>query len=259
MPDRIDPASDRPVYKQMADHLRDAIVHGRLGAGERLPSESELVAQYDVSRVTARRALGLLVGEGLVTSERGRGWFVRSHPPVRRLSGDRFARRHEGKAAFTVDMEAGARSFKVDVLFVGPVVVPDEVAPRLGVQRGTQVVTRRRRYLVEGRSVEMASSYIPMDIAEGTKIMQADTGPGGIYARMEDEGFVFQRYDEDVSARLPTEEEVRLLGLPSGSPVLHISRSAIANDRVVEVCETVMDAAAFVLSYSLPAVTPVTP
>lgn len=253
MADRIDLTSDRPVYKQMADHLRTAIIQGRLESGARLPSESDLVDQYSVSRVTARRALQTLVGEGLVSSERGRGWFVRSHPPVRRLSGDRFARRHEGKAAFTVDMEANARPFSVDVLFVGPVIAPDEVARALKQSRGAQVITRRRRYLVEGRPVELATSYIPLDVADGTTIGEADTGPGGIYARMEDKGFVFERYDEEVSARLPTEEETRLLGLPSGAPILHVTRHAVANGRVVEVCETVMDAAAFVLAYSLPA------
>ncbi|MBO0883117.1 MAG: GntR family transcriptional regulator [Mycobacterium sp.] len=250
---RVDPASDRAVYRQIADRLRTKIERHKLVPGERLPSESELVAEYGVSRVTARRALSVLVADGLIVAEHGRGWFVRRQPPVRRLSSDRFARRGEGKAAFTVDMEANNRAFTVEVLRVGKGEAPADVASKLGVDPGTRVMTRRRRYLSAGQPIEYATSYIPLDIAEGTPIAEANTGPGGIYARMEDQGYVFERYDEDISARMPTEEEARILALAPGSPVFHLVRTAVASGRGVEVCDTVMDAAAFVLHYSLPA------
>jgi GntR family transcriptional regulator len=249
----IDPASDRPVYRQIADHLRRAIEVGELPPGSQLPSEASLVNDYRVSRVTARRALSVLVTDGLVAPEHGRGWFVRRQPPVRRLSSDRFARRKEGKAAFTVDMEANQRNFAVDVIYVGKGTASPETLNRLGLQPDDQVIVRRRRYLTEGQPIEFATSYIPLDIAVGTLIEEPNPGPGGIYARMEDQGLVFERYDEEITARMPTEEESRILNLPAGSPVLHLVRTAIASGRPVEVCDTVMDSAAFVLFYSLPA------
>jgi GntR family transcriptional regulator len=250
---RIDPASDRAVYRQIADQLRASIESRELPPGARLPSESELVVKHGVSRVTARRALAVLVTDGLVNAEHGRGWFVRRQPPVRRLSSDRFARRGEGKAAFTVDMEANERAFSVDVLYVGKGPVPPDAASRLSLAAGTDVAVRRRRYLAEGQPIEYATSYIPLDIAGGTPILEPNSGPGGIYARMEDQGFVFERYEEEVTARMPTEEETRALALPAASPVLHLVRTAVASGRKVEVCDTVMDAAAFVLFYTLPA------
>jgi GntR family transcriptional regulator len=252
-PSKIDPLSDRAVYRQIADKLRASIESRELAPGAQLPSESSLVMEYGVSRVTARRALSVLVADGLVTAEHGKGWFVRRQPPVRRLSSDRFARRGEGKAAFTVDMEANERAFSVEVLFIGRQPAPADVAERLSVEPGSEVLVRRRRYLAEGQPIEFATSYIPLEIAEGTAIAQPNTGPGGIYARMEDRGYVFERYEEEIAARMPTEEEARALNLPSASPVLHLVRSAVASGRCVEVCDTVMDAAAFVLSYNLPA------
>lgn len=248
----IDPSNDRAVYRQIADRLREKIDDHDLAPGAQLPSENMLVEEYGVSRVTARRALSVLVTDGLVTAEHGRGWFVRRRPPVRRLSSDRFARRKEGKAAFTVDMETNSRSFTVEVLFVGKATVPPSVASRLGLETGAVVIVRRRRYLAEGQPIEYATSYIPLDIAAGTPIAEPNPGPGGIYARMEDKGFVFERYDEEVSGRMPSEEESRVLALPTGSPVLHLIRTAIASGRPVEVCDTVMDAGAFVLFYTLP-------
>jgi GntR family transcriptional regulator len=62
------------------------------------------------------------------------------------------------------------------------------VASRLGTTR--KVLARHRRYLLDGRPVETATSYIPLDIAHGTAIERPDTGPGGIYARLEETGHV---------------------------------------------------------------------
>ena len=103
----LDPASDRPVYKQIADHLRIAIERGRLHEGDQLPSEAQLMDHYGVARMTIRNAMRLLQDEGLVTAEHGKGSYVRSRPPVRRLASDRFAQRHrkEGKAAFITEAE----------------------------------------------------------------------------------------------------------------------------------------------------------
>ena len=150
-------------------------------------------------------------------------------------------------------MEANQRNYAVDVLFVGKCDAPAAVRDRLGLRAQDEVVVRRRRYLVEGQPVEFASSYIPLDIAAGTPIEEPNPGPGGIYARMEDQGMTFDRYEEEVMARMPSEEESRALNLGVGAPVLHLVRTAFASGRAVEVCDTVMDSAAFVLFYKLPA------
>src|SRR5215469_10822204 len=103
----IDPASDRAVYKQIADHLRESVARGRLHEGDQVPSEAQLMDHYGVARMTIRNALRVLQDEGLLTAEHGRGSYVRSRPPVRRLASDRFAQRHrkEGKAAFITEAE----------------------------------------------------------------------------------------------------------------------------------------------------------
>src|SRR5690348_16359721 len=125
----IDPASDRAVYKQIADHLREAISRGRLPEGEQLPSEAQLMEHYGVARMTVRNALRILQDEGLTTAEHGRGVYVRSRPPVRRLASDRFAQRHrkEGKAAFIAESEQVAATPLVDMIEVSESQPPDDV------------------------------------------------------------------------------------------------------------------------------------
>ena len=72
----------------------------------------------------------------------------------------------------------GSRPFSVDVLHVGFGPVPADAAVRLGVAAGDEVVVRRRRYLVEGQPVELATSYIPADIGRGTTGPDAERGRG---------------------------------------------------------------------------------
>src|ERR671917_1270389 len=65
-------------YRAIADELRRQVERGDLAAGALLPSESELSAAYEVSRVTVRKALELLRDEGLIDARQGFGWFVAS-------------------------------------------------------------------------------------------------------------------------------------------------------------------------------------
>ncbi|MFC0847178.1 GntR family transcriptional regulator [Streptomyces noboritoensis] len=250
----LDPTSDRAVFRQIADHLRESIDKGRFREGDKLPSETELVEHYGVSRMTVRNALSILQGEGLAVSEHGRGVFVRPRPPVRRLASDRFARRHrdEGKSAFTVEAEAAGVHSEVDSLEVKEEKPSQDVAARLGSPR--KVLARRRRYLIDGRPVEFGTSYLPLDIARGTQIAEPNPGPGGIYARLEEQGHRLDHFDEEIRARMPSPHEVRTLHLASGVPVIHLIRTAYDTEgRAVEVCDTIMAADAFVLAYQLPA------
>ena len=253
---QIDRADDKPPYRQIADLLRGAISTGQLPAGERLPSEAVLIDHFGVARMTVRQAVQQLRSEGLVVSEHGRGVFVRSTPPIRRLASDRFARRHRasGKAAFTVEAEKSGYTPQVDRITVTREKANSAVAERLRLTTDDEVVVRSRRYLADGRPVETAVSYIPAAFARDTKIEQVDTGPGGIYARLEEEGHILARFTEEVGARMPTPEERRALEVPTGVPVLTVLRTAYdTNDVAVEVCDTVKVASAYLLEYDFSA------
>jgi GntR family transcriptional regulator len=252
----LDRSDDRPPYKQIADQLRAVIDRGDLGAGDKLPSEAELMRHYDVARMTARQAIQELRSEGRVVAEQGRGVFVRMPPPVRRLASDRFARRHReaGQAAFLAEAEKAGVTAQVDEIEVRTAQPPADVRERLKLAEGDEVVVRSRRYLADGAPIETAISYIPADLAAGTRIVEKDTGPGGIYARLEEAGHELGRFTEEVSARMPTADERRRLRLAPGTPVLTVLRTAYdVEGRPVEVCDTVKAAPAYVLEYDVPA------
>ena len=250
----VDTASDRAVFRQIADQLRAAIQDGSVSEGNRLPSEAQLMEHYGVARMTVRNALQLLEMEGLTRAEHGRGVYVRRRPPVRRLASDRFARRHrkEGKAAFIAESEQLGAQPDVDMIQVSEMPAPPEIAERLNC--AGPVIVRSRRYSLNGTPVETATSYLPADVAKGTPIADPNPGPGGIYARLEELGHTLERFTEEVSARMPTEAEARVLAMMPGVPVFRLIRTAYdVEGRAVEVCDTIMSADAYVLNYELPA------
>jgi GntR family transcriptional regulator len=252
----LDRRSDRAAYQQIADRLRADIQSGELEPGSQVPSERALMERYAAARGTVRQSLAVLRTEGLIEVHHGKGAFVRSRPPIRRVAHDRFARRHRdaGRAAFLVELEGEGMKPEVEVEFVGSGEAPSEIAEHLGVEAGERVLVRRRRYLADGDPVELATSYLPWKIAEGTAIAEQDTGPGGIYARLEELGHELVEFTEEVSARMPHPDEARDLGLPVGVPILRVLRRAVdVSGNVVEVCDTIKAADRFVLAYGLPA------
>jgi DNA-binding GntR family transcriptional regulator len=74
----INHASAVPVYRQLAQVLRDDIESGRLGPGAPLPSESSLVQEHGISRDTVRKAMDLLRADGLVITVQGKGTYVQN-------------------------------------------------------------------------------------------------------------------------------------------------------------------------------------
>jgi GntR family transcriptional regulator len=140
------------------------------------------------------------------------------------------------------------------VYYVGPGEAKEGIAERLGLPVGAQVLVRSRRYLSDGRPTELATSYIPWELAEGTAMLEENPGPGGVYARIEDAGHRLDHFDEDITARMPAPEEAKALRLAAGTPVLHLVRTAYDTEGgAVEVCDTVMSAEMYLLSYRLDA------
>lgn len=73
---RIDPIAPIPPYRQIAEIIRRRIAAGRYVPDTRIPTESELVEEFEIARTTARRAVGVLREEGLIYTVPNRGSYV---------------------------------------------------------------------------------------------------------------------------------------------------------------------------------------
>lgn len=174
--------------------------------------------------------------------------------PLRRRSVTRLARAGWGAGRSVWTAEAEGRTFVVDEVTVRDERAPERLADRLGIPIGNSVCVRSRRYLLDGKPVMLAVSYLPGELVAGTPITWPDPGPGGIYARLGDLGQAPARFREEVRSRMPSRDEAGRLGLASGTPVVLVCRTAYTErGRAVEVNEMTLDAASYILEYDFEA------
>ncbi len=255
MPDPDGRAVERK-YRVIARDLRTGIGQGEYPAGSRLPGENDLMRRYQVARMTARQALAQLINEGLAVARKGSGVYVRDFRPVIRSGADRLSARGWGSGRSIWSGDAGHRELSVDQIEVRRAIPPDHIRILLDLpdDPDEKVIARSRRYVLDGKPVLLSVSYLPSGLAAGTAMEYQDAGPGGVYARLRELGHPPVRFREDLRARMPEPAETARLGLPPGTPVVDIVRTAFAADRqVVEVSEMIADAGAYVFRYDFDA------
>ncbi|MFJ2774682.1 GntR family transcriptional regulator [Streptomyces sp. NPDC087300] len=146
--------------------------------------------------------------------------------------------------------DTGGRTLEVTGVRVDEIAAPDHIAQALGLGEGGLVVRRSRTYETGGRPVQMATSYLLLDLVHGTPITQADAGPGGTYARLAEIGHAPARFTEDVIARSATITESDQLGLRTCQTLIQVTRTARdATGRAIEVNEMVLHPQRYQLRY----------
>jgi GntR family transcriptional regulator len=241
----------KPQYMQIADLLRSRIEDGTYPAGAQMPSEPELAAELQVSRVTVNRAVGILRSTGHVKVKRGAGTYVRNLPKIKRDAQKRYAARGQGTGAGEVEVREMNLQSRTDYREIGRATAPEHVVPVLALAKGDDVLIRQRVLFANDEPTQIADSYIPWSIAKGSKaLLQANAGTGGSYGRLEELGHGPVRFTEDVNVRMPSDAEQRTLELEASQPVFEIWHVAYtADDRPVEVCIHVMPGHLWTLRY----------
>jgi GntR family transcriptional regulator len=237
-------APSGPLYRRIADDLREQIRTGAYLPGGRLPSEPDLMDAYGASRNTIRLALAALVNEGLVATEHGRGTFVRerralTYHAARAERADRKSA-EQGDAYVEEVREAGrepTQTFAMRIEPAGP-----EVCSRLHVEQDDLVVVRKVVRYVDGQPWSDQDSWYPMDIAEQAGLAVAHDLPQGTIRAMADAGHVEIGHVDEITARMPAPDEARTLDLAPGVPVVVYIRTAWTDKRPVRVTRTVFPA-----------------
>jgi DNA-binding GntR family transcriptional regulator len=240
------------MWQDVARELRQAIDRGDYPYGTLIPKETELMAEHHVGRETVRRAVAQLTAEGILEPRRRRGTAVRARPTRQRITRSRMVFRDQ--LGYYFDSVAQPwRPLRTPIVSRGP--VPYDVAELLDLEPGAEAVIRDRLMgdPATGEPAQLATSYIPAALATELPVLaEADTGPGGIYDRLEDAGHGPIRWDEAITARMPGPDEGHLLRLPPGVPLLRIIRLAVSSaGRPLEVNDTRLDAERWEVGYPI--------
>lgn len=208
------PRGDGLKYERVLHALRSRIADGTYPPGTMLPSQSQLVAEFDVSRPTVIEALRLLRQEGLIESQAGRGSFVRGKVPALPLE-----RTHPGQRLLDL---AEAES-SAELLQAGIVVAPARVTTLLELPAGAKAFLRQYVLSDEDGPVELVSAWFPIDLVTGTKLTSPEPLDEGIRRHLYGRKRLRLDYAvERTLSRAATPEEAHALQMPVGAPVLNL-------------------------------------
>ena len=212
-----------PLYHRVFLALRDQIINGVYDLSSPMPSESELCAEFDVSRATVRRAFELLEEEGLVERRQGARTYAKAlgyKASQQRRNLDLLAREQNHLALLPGEIR---QQYEV--------IEPDkETWRQFGKPERLGRVVRVREQ--DGAPYCYVVTYMPLDVAD--RIDWQSLGSTPVITAAADAGFPFVKTEQVITATVADEDTAVALDVPLGSPLLRISGLFIdATDRAV--------------------------
>ncbi|MEV6866791.1 GntR family transcriptional regulator [Streptosporangium subroseum] len=221
-----------PKYAQIVTAIRHKIADGTYPPGSQLPSETQLIRDFAVSRPTVVRALQVLQLRGIIDREHGKGSFVKAAPP---MADEDFSR--PGRAVLD-RVEANEGGSVVDA---GARPAPENVAAALAVPEGTPVMMRRVLLSDSDEPCELITFWCPIELAEGTDLGKALPLPVSVHQHLQAvKGLRLDHVMERVAARHPTKDEIKLLGLVKTAAVLGVVARVFAGNRLALIVEVTL-------------------
>jgi len=200
-------------YQEIASAVRDRVQEGHYAPGRLLPSEAELSAEFEASRVTIRRALETLRDDGLIAARQGFGWFVASEP-LRQTLGQLHT--IEGQLA---DSGIVTERRIIDFAFVRATATVREALA------AEQVLRVKRVNMADGEPFAVVTVWCPAELAQSLSRRDVERSP--FYELL---GVPLRGATQTIGADLVTADDAALLGVPGGSPVLVCERLTTDTD-----------------------------
>lgn len=211
--ERLKRGDEQPLYLQLYEQLRRKIQRGEWPAGSMIPTETEMMSGYDVSRITARAALDQLVRDGLIDRRRGKGSFVIAQVPEVRAC----------LTSLTEEVLRSGRTPTTDV--VGVTRQPsDRLAEgeRLPFDPSEQLARIERVRMIDGQRVALMRSFVPERLVPGIDESDfSESGPSQslLYVLENRFGVVLSQGEETLLPQLASRRDAGLLGIHPGDPV----------------------------------------
>jgi len=233
MPADISTKTFVPLYSQLARLLEKKIDENAYPPGSRLPTEGALATEHDVSVITVRGALKVLIEKGRVERFPGKGTFVLEKRPIHAAWG----------LGSISDIDVTTIQSEFIPLAAGKVVPPDWVREALGHEEGVQLPWMRNVRAVKQERFMVSDVYHRREF--GTLVRSnrfrklVQQRKLVVMALCELEGIMLGEIRQSLSAALANEDIANALLINSGQPLLVMERLFIATDgRVIQVGKT---------------------
>jgi len=203
----MDRTTFAPRYREIEQAIRERIAD--LRPGDRLPSDSDLCAEFGVSRMTARNAMARLAEEGLVVRDPGRGSFVAEPPSHRRA---------DSLMSFSREMRRQGRVPASRMLACVVRDVTTREAVELRMPTGDSVVSIKRIRLADRQPI--AIEHVVLHGRTAAVVLGADLTTGSLHQTLLEAGFIPTKGQATIWAEAASDEDAALLDVKPGDPLL---------------------------------------
>ncbi len=214
----LDPLSAIPLYHQIANVIHSQIMDGAYPIESPLPSEEELVRQFEVSRGTIRQALGLLVHIGIVRRRRGSGTWV--------IPGQALGQRFSGSLASLLAENWRARVRDIEIERSAQ--IPARIAAVLLLSKPRGVIVRRVR-TIDGQPLGYTVNYLSPAI--GRKVSEEELRNLSLMWILESKGVPLLSAKQLIRAQLADLAVAKRLEIQYGAAILYVERVMYGDDR----------------------------
>lgn len=213
-------------YIDIADDLRSKIFEKKYTYGQKLPYEYVLCVAYHCNKETMKKALDILVKEGLIVRRRGAGTFVKDYD----ASSEHIAKSKQSGLGLTKQFEGKAKVTS-DVIEFEVVPSDEHISKKLQIEEGSFVYHIIRRRVVDGESYCLEIQYMPISIIPNLKLEHVK---GSIYSYVEKElKLKIQSTHKTIRAHLSSQLEQEYLGLKDYEPYIEVEEVAYLSSGVI--------------------------
>ena len=208
-----------PKYYKLAEHLRQQISSGQLTSGDQIRSEPALCAAHNLSRGTVRQAIQMLVDEGLLVREQGRGTFVAS--PNGRSQ-------HFSLSNFADEMRRQHRQPSTQLLTAEQLPATPLLAAKLKRQLDSPILHIKRIRLADGRPVALETRYLAQQLCPD--LLSEDLENSSLHwLFVHKYNIPLVRLEHTVEINPLDPHTAHLLQTPPHTPAFHVDRLTFTN------------------------------
>lgn len=208
-----------PLYFRLYSLLRRAIINGTIAHGAQMPTEQQLSDYFDVSRITAKRAMDELAGENLVDRQRGRGSHViyqyRPKPVKAPLVG------------MLEEIESMARHSEVTVLECKAMLPPADIRSALGLGEGKKALLLQR---IRSRDGQAFAYYHSWTAGLTKKVSGRQFSRSPRLEIFRKQGLDITHVTQTITAVAATAELAAHLNTKIGAPLLNLMRQSFITE-----------------------------
>ena len=220
-----------PIYRQLADLLKEQIETGIYKPGQQIPPESRFCEEYGISRVTVRKAIEILTEEGILVKQQGKGTFVAVSMIVESSN---------AKGSFTMSCRQNNVEPSTHFISCGPMAATGAIGKELNLQKDEHIICIKRLRCANGVPVIFETDYIAS--SEHSYLLGADLENTSLLEVMKkNSNLIYSGFEDVLDVRYADEEQAEYLNCKRGTPVLGVYQKVFAqNNKILYINDQVI-------------------